>query len=549
MLQTPRAGILLTAIAVLMSTLAPSRAQSEPSAPAAYDLVLRGGTLVDGKSRQLLRADLAIADGRIAAIGEVEAAPGTPVLHVTGLHVAPGFVDVHGHADASVARSPHCRNFLLMGVTTLITGNCGSSMSDLAKHYRRIEKGGIGLNYGSLVGHATARRAAMGSADRAPTDAELDEMRTLVRRGMAAGAFGLSTGLIYVPGTYAKTAEIAELAKVAAEFGGLYVSHMRNENSRMPKAIAEALAIGEAANCPVHISHIKCSGKKNHGRSTEMLDLLRAAKNRGVAVSADQYAYDASSTGLDVLFPTDELAVGRKEFAGRLTNDPEFRTKIQRAMLATMDRVGFGDFRYARISSARKNAKYNGMLIPDAAKAEFGGDSREQQIEMAMKLFIDAAPSRVQMVYHTMANEDVDNYMQQDWIAIASDAGIRSQNSTSRPHPRGAGNNPRVLARYVRELGILDLPTAVHKMSSLPASLFGITDRGVLRVGAFADLVVFDAEKVQDTATFKEPTNVPEGITHVFVNGRLAAHHGRLTGERAGVVLRFRGSQAEGQGR
>jgi len=511
---------------------------SQSPTPERYDLVLRGGTLIDAPGRTTTKADLAIRAGRIAAIGDVAATPGTPVLYIEGLHVAPGFVDLHGHVDSTIVRSPHCQNFLKMGVTTLITGNCGGSMKDLETHFQRLDKGGIGLNYGSLIGHGTVRRAVLGTDNRAPNAKELEAMRDLVDQAMQAGAFGLSTGLIYVPGTYADINEIASLAAVAGHHGGVYATHMRNENDSMRKAITEAIAIGERGRCPVHVSHIKCSGKKNHGRSSEMTALITAARERGVRISADQYAYNASSTGIDVLFPTAELAVGRAEFARKLREDAPFRAGMKRALLAKMDEVGFGDFGYARIAAAKDNTDLNGLLLPAAAELRMGKSDRETQAEMAMELFIAAAPTRVTMVYHTMSEQDVDHYMAQDWIAVASDSGIRAENSASRPHPRGAGNNARVLARYVRDRKVIDLPTAAYKMSTLPAQLFGIVDRGELRTGAFADLVVFDAAEVTDRATYAEPVTPPDGIAYVLVNGQIAVHDGRLTGIRAGMVLR-----------
>ncbi|MCA8952999.1 MAG: D-aminoacylase [Planctomycetes bacterium] len=525
---------------------APLAAQAAQPAPAAgFDLVLRGGTLIDGSGGDAVTGDVAIADDRIAALGEFEIPAGTPVLWLEGLTIAPGFIDLHGHADGTVVRTPHCQNFLRMGVTTLITGNCGGSVENLATHFGRIDRGGIGVNYGSLIGHGTVRNAVMGSANRAPTPAELTAMQQLVATAMRDGAFGMSTGLIYVPGSYAEADEITALASVVGRFGGIYVSHMRNEGDAMPAAIAETIAIGEHGGCRVHVSHVKCSGKANHGRAAEMLALLDAARARGVAVSADQYAYDASSTGLDVLFPTAELAIGRAEFAARLRDDPEFRKRMKQMLLRGMADAGFGDLRYARIASARGNTSLNGMLLPAAARQRLGNDGPEAQAELALTLFADAAPSRVTMVYHKMAEADVEAFMRQPWIAIASDAGVRDPNGSSRPHPRGTGNNVRVLARYVRERHVLDLPTAVHKMSEVPARAFGIRDRGVLRVGAFADLVVFDPVKVQDRATYEDPVAPPDGITHVFVNGRLAVANGELTGVRAGRVLRHQATTSE----
>lgn len=505
-----------------------------------FDLVLRGGTLLDGNSPAPSQGNLAMRDGRIAAIGTFDVAAGTPVLQVDGLCIAPGFVDVHAHVDADIVREPLCANFLRMGVTTLITGNCGGSVKDLAPHLARLEGGGIGLNYGSLVGHGTVRTAVIGTANRAPSAPELQQMADLVAAGMQAGAFGMSTGLIYVPGIYADRAEITELAKVVGRFGGIYASHIRYEGDQVLDAIAEAIAIGEGAGVPVQISHVKCTGRPNHGRAAEVLAALQAARARGLAVHADQYAYDASSTGLDVLFPAAELAVGREAFAARLRTDATYRASIHEALLQKMDQVGFGDFRYARIASAKGNEPLNGLLLPAAAKQRLERDDRDAQAELAIELLVAAAPARVSMIYHSMAEADVERFLREDWIAVASDAGIRAEAGPERPHPRGSGNNPRVLGRYVREQRVLDLPTAIHKMTAVPATTFGIVDRGELRVGAFADVVVFDAATVADRATWTDPLAQPVGIRAVFVNGQLAVDRGQVTGVRAGQVLRHR---------
>jgi N-acyl-D-amino-acid deacylase len=532
---------LRTSALVLASACAvepPTHVQSHTPTPPTFDLVLRGVTLVDGEARTMIHGNLGIRDGRIAALGEFAVANGTPVLELAGLCVSPGFIDVHTHVDSDIVREPLCQNFLRMGVTTIVTGNCGSSVPDLAAHFERLEKGGIGLNYGSLVGHGTVRTAVLGTQNRAPDAAELQRMMDLVEAGMRAGAFGLSTGLIYVPGTYAGRAELSALAAVAGRYGGLYASHMRNEGNNVLDAIDEALAIGAAASVPVHISHIKCTGKPNHGRSAEVLAVLQKARADGVRVTADQYAYDASSTGLDVLFPSAELDVGREQFAARLRDDSEFRAKIHRALVTKMDEVGFGDFSYARIASAKADAELNGLLLSEAAQKRLQRSDRDAQADMAIALYEASPTARVGMVYHTMAEQDVERFMREDWIAVASDAGIRAEVNVDRPHPRGSGNNPRVLGHYVRERGVTDLPTAIFKMTSLPASIFGLQDRGELRVGAFADLVVFDPAKIVDHATFAEPLRHPEGIRMVFVNGEIAVNEDQLTGVRAGRVLR-----------
>lgn len=529
----------LAAPAVLLLPIV-AAAQSTPAR--AYDLVLRGGILVIGDASAPRAGDLAIAGGRIAALGEVAPLPATPVLHVTGLHIAPGFVDVHAHVDADVVRQPGCENFLRMGVTTLITGNCGSSVRDLAAHLARLERGGIGVNYGSMVGHGTVRTTVLGTQNRPPEAGELEQMADLVDAAMRAGAFGLSTGLIYVPGIYADAAEITALARVAGRHGGLYASHIRSENDAILDAIAEALQIGADAGVPVQISHLKCTGRRNHGRADEVLAALQAARARGQRVHADQYAYDASSTGLDVLFPADELAVGRAAFAARLRDDPGFRARIHAALRAKMQQVGFGDFRYARIAAAKGHPQLNGLLLPEAARRHLQRDDADAQADLAIELFAAAAPERVGMIYHTMAEDDVERFLREDWIAIASDSGLRSDGGPERPHPRGSGNNPRVLGRYVRERGVLDLPTAVRKMTSVPARAFGLADRGELRVGAWADLVVFDPATIADRASWEEPLAPPVGIRAVFVNGQLAVDRGQVTGLRAGHVLRGPGA-------
>jgi N-acyl-D-amino-acid deacylase len=357
---------------------------------------------------------------------------------------------------------------------------------------------------------------------------------------MRDGACGLSTGLIYVPGIYAATDELIALAKVVGKHGGVYASHMRNENDQVLDAIAETLRIGAEAGVPVQISHVKCTGKGNHGRAEEVLAAIQAARAKGQRIGVDQYAYDASSTGLDVLFPADELAVDREAFGVRLRADVAYRATIHQALLAKMDQVGFGDFRYARIATAKGNEDLNGLLLPEAAKKRLGRDDRDAQAELAMDLFAAAAPARVSMVYHSMHEADVERFLREDWIAVASDAGLRGEGGVDKPHPRGAGNNPRVLGRYVRERGVLPLATAIHKMTQVPARAFGLADRGELRVGAFADLVVFDPATIADRATYEDPMRPPEGIRAVFVNGQLAVDRGQVTGVRAGAVLRHR---------
>jgi N-acyl-D-amino-acid deacylase len=305
-------------------------------------------------------------------------------------------------------------------------------------------------------------------------------------------------------------------------------------------SIEEALRIGEIGDLPVHISHIKNSGRSNWGRSAQVVGRIERARAEGRRVTADQYAYDASSTSIDILFPSAALSVGRREFGEKLRADRGFRQQMRDSLLATMKRVGFGDLRYARIASAPGNSLLSGLTIQEAAAAR-GDDSPDAQAELAMDVMADAEGKRVSMVYHTMSEEDVQRYMRQDWIAVAADGGLRLQGEQEKPHPRSCGNNPRVLRRYVRELGVLELAAAVRKMTSLPAEIFSLDDRGVLREGAYADVCVFDPQTVADEATFDQPLLAPTGIRCVLVNGRLAVRDGEVLPRRNGHVLRSGG--------
>ncbi len=512
-----------------------------------FDLLLRGGSVVDGTGTAPHPADIGIRGNRIAAIGDLAAATATTALDAKGLVIAPGFLDVHTHVDSEIARLPGCDNFARMGVTTIITGHCGGSVEDLALHFARVAKGGVGVNYGSLCGAGTVRRQVLGSENRAPMAEELQRMRDLVTKAMRDGAFGLSTGLIYVPGTYARTDEITALARAAGALGGIYASHIRNENDDILAAVEEALRIGRDAGVAVQISHLKNTGKPNWGRSGEVIAAIEAARAAGQRVTADHYMYDASSTGLDVLFPSDALAVGREQFGKLLASNAAFRDRMHAALRQTMAKVGFGDLSYARIAHAPGNDALDGMTIAEAALLRRGSKAPDAQAELAMDLFAAAGGDRVGMIYHTIGEADVAAYLQRDWIAIASDAGVRPTDGSGKPHPRGSGNNVRALARYVREQRTLSLAAAVRKMTSLPAEAFGLADRGTLRVGAFADVVVFDAAAVADRATFAEPLLPPIGIRWVLVNGTMVVDGERLTGARPGMVLQGPGTGSPGQ--
>ena len=524
------------AASVCLFAIASTSTAQEPDP--IYDFVLLGGDLIDGTNAPRHRADVAVSEGRIVAIGAVDTTRARRTIDVTGMVVAPGFIDLHAHADLVALRRPEASNFVAMGVTTIITGNCGGSVDDVADHLQKVEAGGIGVNYGTLIGHGTVRAAVMGTADRAPTDTELAAMKERIGRAMEAGCFGMSTGLIYVPGTYAGIDELVALSEVVAEHGGLYVSHMRNEGDGLLGSVREALTIGRRAGLPVHLSHLKASGRHNWGASETLAALLREERAAGTRVTGDQYAYTASSTSLDVLFPSEALAIGRTAFCTKLAEDESFRAAMHDALSAGMKRSGFGDLDYAQIASAPGTADVAGLRIPAVAEHLVGGREQTHQADAVIELMIRSKGRRIQMVYHKMAEPDVERIMALPFVAVASDSGIRLHETADKPHPRGAGNNPRVLAHYVRERNVLELELAIHKMTGLPATIFGLLDRGVVAVDRPADLVVFDPQTVRDAATYAEPTAAPVGLPWVFVNGAAVIADGQPTRARPGVVLR-----------
>lgn len=509
-----------------------------------FDLLIVGGTLIDGTGVAPRKADVGVRGGRIVEIGALTHRDATRTIDAAGLVVAPGFIDVHAHADGQAVTHADAASFLTMGVTTIVTGNCGGSVRNIAEHFEKLEKSGIGVNYGTLVGHGTIRREVMGSVDRAPTTDELERMVALLARGLNDGAFGMSTGLIYVPGTYAKTDELVTLSRIVQRHGGVYASHMRDESDKVLIAIEEALKIGRQAGVRVHLSHLKSAGKNNWGGGKRIIARLAEARASGVRVTGDQYAYTASSTSLDVLFPARELQIMRAPFAKKLATDDAFRKRMHAALLETMDASGFGDFGYCQIAYAPNNAALSGKTLKQAAKVRLGRDDRDSQARVAIDLFIESKGRRISMVYHKMCEEDVETIMRAPFVAVACDAGIRVR-SMARPHPRGSGNNARVLSRYVRDRKVIPLELAVRKMSSLPAEVFSIEGRGSIKVGAWADCVLFDPEKVRDRATYEDPFESPDGIPWVIVNGRVAVANGKPNGTRAGQVLRHRRSEED----
>ena len=507
----------------------------------AYDLLITNGRVVDGTGNPWFRADVAVKDGRIARIGHVDRAQARKTIDAQGQIVAPGFIDVHTHVE-SIYNQSDAENFVRMGVTSLVTGNCGSSATDIKEFLGRIREKPLAVNLATLIAHGSVRSKVMGLSDRAPTPLELQQMEAFVEQGMKDGAVGLSTGLIYVPGTFAKTDEVVALARVAARYDGLYATHMRNEGTEVVESIRESIQIGEQAHVPVEISHFKISARKLWGKSDMTLGLVREARQRGLAVTVDQYAYTASSTSLDIRLPGWLLDGGREEGKKRLA-DKELRARTVREMKEGLKRTGFKDYDYAVVASYQPNPSFNGKSIKEITKEVRGKSDLDHQIAQILEMYEAGGAG---MVYHGMSEADVRQIMREPFTMIASDSGVR-RFGEGMPHPRGYGNNARVLGLYVRDLKIITLEDAVRKMTSLPAQTFRLQDRGLLREGMAADVVVFDEKLVADRATFEQPHQYAAGIRYVFVNGVAVLDDGRMTTARPGVALRGTGASSAGQ--
>ena len=499
-----------------------------------YDVVIRGAQIVDGTGGPSFQGDVAVRGGVIAAIGAV---PGQGVTEIdaAGKVVAPGFIDVHTHAE-NAPELPQAENFLRMGVTTVIAGNCGSSVVDVAAFFDAVTRAQTAINVGTLIGQGSLRNQVMGgSFMRPPTPAELEQMKARVAKAMEDGALGLSTGLIYLPGTYTKTSEIIALARVAAAHGGIYASHMRHEDARIFEALDEVAAIAREARIRAHVSHLKLSGgPSDWGRAEDVLVWLERARASGLELTQDQYLYTASSTGLATLVPVEAREGGTNEFIARL-RDPAKKARIVEDMKTSLRRSGWEDYAYAVVASCKHDPGLNGKTVPQAARLARGAGDLDAQIEFLLDL---VARGGALGVFHGMAEADLRKFLVEPRTLIASDAWIHKWGDGF-PHPRGYGNNARALGRYVRELKLLTLEDAVRRMTSLPARTFRLRQRGELKPGFVADLVVFDPAQVDDPASFDDPHRYALGFSEVWVNGVPVIRQGQLTGQRPGRVVRL----------
>lgn len=536
-----------------------------------HDLVIRNGMVLDGLGHAPFRADIGIRDGRITCIGSIKTTPGEHVINATGQLIAPGFIDVHTHVERNLPEDTKpflAPNFIRQGITTIITGNCGSSTLAVRAMLDQLDNKGSQVNVATFVGHNSIRRRVMKRANRAPTPDEMQEMQKFLAKAMDDGALGLSTGLAYIPGAYAQKEEIIELAQSVAHEGGLYVSHIRDEGVQGFSAVKEALEIGGKAGLPVHISHFKASGKSQWGAAKQRLALVDDALRQGQRVTIDQYPYTASSTSLEVLLPSWALAEDSAEVNKRL-RDPQMRARVRSEMIAQLHKSGWRDYSFARIAYCSSNLSLNGLSIPQVAAtrmksspekqptpaalsmhghehslgdylqkintANGDDDNAKYQADVILDLIVKGG---AQMIYFDMNDQDLTAIMQHPDTMFGSDSSVRSENTQAVPHPRGMGTFPRVLSHYVRETRTLSLEEAVRRMTSLSARTFGIRERGQISEGYWADLVIFYEQSIADKATYERPLAAPAGIPYVIVNGKIVLENNHFTKAVPGKAIR-----------
>jgi N-acyl-D-amino-acid deacylase len=502
---------------------------------APYDLVIKGGVIIDGTGAKGYVADVAIQNGTIAALGKIDAAQGKQVIDAAGLVVAPGFIDIHTHGDGGILReeSKGARNYVGQGVTTLITGNCGSGTFQVAEYFARIRKQGAGVNIVHLVGHGAVRSAVMKSADRAPTAAELEQMKNLVEKAMREGARGMSSGLFYAPGSFAKADEVAELAKVAGRYGGFYASHIRDESNYttgLKASIAEAIEIGEKAGVPVQISHIKALGKPVWGQAPEVCRLIETAQARGVKVRADQYPYSASSTSMTAA-TLPRWVEGDGKTRERLA-DEKLLPQIKKEIAENIERRGGADT--LMICAMRGKPEWVGKNLMEVGKI-LGKTPVDAAIEIALL-------GGASVISFNMSESDIEYFMKKPYVMTGSDGDV-IQYGQGLPHPRSYGTFARKLRRYVIDRKILSMEQAIHAATGLPAEAIGCKDRGLIKPGYAADLVLFDPATLTDRASYTQPHQYAEGIRYVLVNGKLEIEKGQFTEALGGKPLSFAGAK------
>jgi len=530
-----------------------------------FDVIIKSGHIVNGAGNPWYKADIGISEEKIAAIGKLEKERATKIIDAKGLVVSPGFLDMHSHSDLALLINPKAESKIRQGITTEVIGNCGGSAaplndflksemrkttplldeakleldwSTMREYLHRLDKQGVAVNVAPLVGHENIRALVIGFDNRAPTNAELKKMKNILRQAMEDGAFGMSTGLIYPPGCYAKTDELIELSRVVARHGGIYTSHIRGEGEELVSSVKEAIKIGEKARLPVEISHHKAGGKANWGKVKRTLKMMNDARARGVDVTCDVYPYTAASFGLSAMLPPWAHEGGSPKLIERL-KDSKLREQLKREMLDGIpgwsSPLRAAGWNATLISRSRLHQDYEGKAIAEIVKSK-----KVDPFEFAFDLLIEENMS-VSVVRFAMCEEDVRTVLRHPEAMIGTDASAVAPYGVLRkgkPHPRSYGTFPRVLGKYVREDKVLRLEDAVRKMTSLPAQKLGLRNRGFIAEGMQADITIFSTEKVADKATYAEPHQYPEGIEYVLVNGEIVIDKGKHAGALAGKALR-----------
>jgi len=534
MLPSSRVRALLAPIAlgcVLGTCAPPSDAPASLARP--YDLLIRGGTVVDGTGSPRFRADVAISGERIVKIDSVsiDTALAHSVLDATGLIVSPGFIDNHAHIATSIHRFPLAENFTRQGITTIVASlHSGDQPFPLDSFARALR---VAPNVGFFAGHSWTRTRVMAMDDRAPTAAELEHMKALVDSTMRQGALGLSTGLLYVPAFFASTEEIVELAKVAAAHGGIYVTHMRNENRGLLDSVRETIRIAREAGIPVQINHHKATGKAQWGWTAQSLALIDSANAAGLDVTHDVYPYLATSTGSGILFPQATLAGGSGEFARRMA-DPATRRQVQAEMRRRIPEAVSDDLRHIQFRTVPSAPEYNGKTLADYAKDRGLPNTIDAGIPLLIDLQLKGGFSAI---YHSLSEADLVRILRHPRSMIETD-GDPIAYGVGFPHPRSLGSFPRLLERYVREQKVLTLEEAIRKSTSMPAAQIGQTELGVIAEGKYADVTVFDAESIGERGDYVNPHSYPVGVQHVVVSGIPVIRDAAFTGERPGRWIR-----------
>jgi N-acyl-D-aspartate/D-glutamate deacylase len=520
------AGILLLAMVGPLLAVGTARRSALADEPVAYDVLLRGGLLFDGTGQQPRVGDVALAGDRIVAVGRLDAQRARRIVECDGLYICPGFIDLHNHSDSAILQpaTRDAANYLTQGCTTLVTGNCGGGKAEVGEYLQALDRNGVGVNIVHLLPHGALRSQVMGNVNRAPTDDELAHMRQRTAQAMRDGAWGMSTGLIYVPSAYADTDELVALAQVVAQHGGIYASHIRGEGQTLLDAVDEAIAIGRRAQLPVHIAHFKASGQPYWGSVRAAAARIEQARASGLQVTADQYPYTASSTSLSAMLLPSEQREGSRDDLIRRAKDPQIAARWRAHLVQTLPERG-----ELLIASYRPRPEWVGKRLSDIAAQE-----QRHPADVALEIFAGGDAGAVSF---NMSEEDVRFVMQLPWVATASDGAVKVDDGT-RPHPRSYGTFTRKIGRYALAEKVVSLEAAIRSATGLPADILRLKDRGYLRAGQFADVVVFDPQTLLDRATYEKPFEHSQGVRWVFVNGKAAVEESKPTGVLAGRALR-----------